>query len=107
MPKFVSMAMLLLLAVAVLAVTRGLAISGFRGLVNDTAGRLSGARLQGLIVTLAFAVSYGGSVVLDPNATEFPAISSEILLLLAGSGGIYLSSKALGGLDRLLPNLRG
>lgn len=107
----------ILLAGAAFALTIGFALpfaralrrsagSG-RGLLRDSAGAPSPARLQGLLTTAAFTLAYFGSVATDRAAQGFPEIGEAWLLLLAGSGGTFLASKAYGGLGGLLRAWRG
>lgn len=78
-----------------------------RGLLQDATGAASPARLQGLLTTAAFTLVYFGGVVTDDTARGFPEIDEAWLLLLAGSSGTFLASKAYGGLGSLLRAWRG
>jgi hypothetical protein len=99
---------LLLQAGFALVVVHGLLTGHIRtrGLLSDEQGRFSPARLQALLVTLAAAASYVASVAADPSPETLPEVPDAVLWLLAGSGGLYLSSKSLGGLGRILGRLR-
>jgi hypothetical protein len=77
-----------------------------RGLLESGKGRSSPARLQMLLFTLGVAVQYVASVWKNPRTDSLPAISPQVLAILAGSQAVYLGGKALSVYLPLLKKLR-
>ena len=76
-----------------------------RGLLQEKNGQggLSGGRLQLLLITIIFALTYLFQIMNHP--TRFPEIPQEWLLLLGGSNVVYLGEKTYNLIFRSLPRL--
>ncbi len=101
--SFLQIATILFLSTLMLTLTYMMLVRkiNLQGLLHNKNNQLSPARIQAFAVTLIGSISYITMLLAHDNTNTLPAINTELLAILGGSHGLYLTGKLSPTLQRI------